>query len=146
MSAPILSIEELREHIADLPELNHLLDGEEFSPTRITLAMGIAADKYNFFLPLSNANIYNFPSKHILLYGTLATLFEGQSALMARNTMSYSDGGINIPVEERMQLYQSLAAMYQASFESAGKSFKLQQNIESGWGSVSSDYASMPIW
>lgn len=146
MPAPILSPEEVREHIADKPELNHLLDGEEFSATRIEIAMELAVDKYNMIVPISSADLYTFPSKFILLYGTLGILFEGQAALLARNTMSYTDGGISIPVEERAQLYQSLAAMYNSSFETSARAVKIQYNIESGWGGVPSDYARFPLW
>lgn len=146
MAEPVLSIEEVREHIQDVPEANHLLDGEEFSNTRITMAMNVAIDKYNMFTPRSATNIYTFPSKYVLLYGTLGVMFEMQSALLARNTMSYSDGNIQIPIEERMQLYQSLAQMYNAGFESQTRSMKIQENIEGGWGGISSDYASMPLW
>jgi hypothetical protein len=146
MITSILSVEEVREHIADKPELNHLLEGEEFSATRVLLAMEIAVNKYNMIIPISNLNAAIFPNKFLLLYGTLATLFEGQCALLARNTMSYTDGGISIPVEERMQLYQSLAAMYGNAFDAGSRAIKLQGNIEDGWGSVGSDYANMPIW
>lgn len=146
MAEPVLSTEEVREHIRDVPEANHLLDGEEFSNTRITLAMNIAIDKFNMFTPRSATNIFTFPSKYLLLYGTLGVMFEMQSALLARNTLSYSDGGIQIPVEERMQLYQSLAQMYNASFESQTRSMKIQDNIDGGWGSVPSDYSYMPLW
>lgn len=146
MGQPVLTPEEVREHISDKVESNHLLDGEEFSNTRIDLAMTLAIDRFNMIPPISSANIYMFPSKQILLYGTLALLFEGQSALLARNTMSYSDGGITIPVEERMALYQSLAAMYGQAFQESARGLKIQRNIEDGWGGVSSDYANFPTW
>ncbi len=143
---PVLDVETVREFIQDKVEKNHLLEGEEFSSTQISLAIEIAIGKYDFFIPISNTNIYTFPSKTLLLYGTLATLFDGAAALLARNHFSYVDGNLSIPVEERMQLYQSLSQMYAASFESMSKSVKLQQNIESGWGLVCSDYARMPVW
>lgn len=146
MPAPILTPEEVREFIKDKVEANHLLDGVEFDNTRIELAMEVAMGKYNMMIPISDANIYTFPNKIILLYGTVGALFEGQMALLARNTMNYSDGGLQIPVEERSQLYQSLSVSYNQAFETMGKSVKLQRNMESGWGIVSSDYSRMPIW
>lgn len=146
MTAPVLTPEEVREHISDKVEDNHLIDGNEFSNTRIDLAMTLAIDKFNMIPPIGNVNLYTFPSKQILLYGTLAFLCEGQSALLARNTMSYTDGGITIPVEERMALYQQLAVMYGQAFDVSSRGFKIQRNIEDGWGHVSSDYARMPIW
>ena len=60
--------------------------------------------------------------------------------------MSYSDGGLNIPIEERVQLYQSLAAQYGQQYSDLSKQWKIQANMESGWGGVSSDYATFPLW
>ena len=143
---PVLTPEELREYISDKVESNHLLDGEEFSATQISLAIDLAIGQFDMIIPLSSSNIYTFPNKSLLMFDTLATLFEGASALLARNHMSYSDGGLQIPVEERMQLYQSLAQMYRTNFDTMARAYKLQMNIESGFGGVGSDYANFPIW
>jgi hypothetical protein len=146
MAEPILSPEEVREHISDKVESNHLLDGVEFTNTRIELAMELAIGRFNMIIPLGNVNQYTFPNKGVLMYGTLALLFEGQAALLARNHMSYQDGGITIPVEERMALYRELAVMYGQAFEQSSRAIKLEANMNDGWGSVSSDYANFPIW
>lgn len=146
MAQPILSPEEVQEFIQDRVEKNHLLDGNEFQPTQINLAIELAIGEFNMYTPVSAFNTYSFPNKSLLMFGTLAKLFAGQAALLARNHMSYSDGGISVPVEERAQLYQSLAAMYQQSFESMGKAWKIQDNIDNGWGGVSSDYAAFPLY
>lgn len=145
---PVITPEFVRENIMDKPELNHLLPWtEEFSNTRILMAVNLAIDKYNVnYIPHSSVNIYTFPSQYVLLYGTLAILMETQAALLARNTMEYSDGGVQIPIEERTQLYQSLAQMYGAGFDSGCRSIKLQANIEDGWGELGSEYAWMPLW
>jgi hypothetical protein len=84
--------------------------------------------------------------KSILMEGTLWKMFSGASALLARNHMEYSDGGLTVPIEERMQLYTSLAGMYQESFLSSARAVKTHLNIEDGWDSVSSDQAGFPIW
>jgi hypothetical protein len=146
MTSPVLTPEEVREFISDKVESNHLLDGEEFTNTRIDLAIELAIGRFNMIPPVGSANIYMFPNKQILMYGTLAVLYEGQAALLARNHMSYSDGGISIPVEERMALYQQLAVMYGQAFETSARGLKIQMNLESGWGGVSSDYANFPLW
>ena len=143
---PILSPLEVREFISDKEENNRLLDGIEFSDTQIDIAMDVAVSKFDMLIPLSNNSKYTFPNKSILMYGTLTSLYEGAAALLARNTMSYSDGGLQIPVEERMQLYTALAQMYGSAFTQMSTSYKLQTNIESGWGGVSSDYSTLPIW
>lgn len=144
--SPLLSVLEVKEYISDKLELNHLLDREEFSPTLISLAMELAVGEFNLIPPISGITVASFPNKTLLLNGTLYKLFQGACALIARNTMSYSDGGIAVPVEEHFPLYQSLAAMFQADFQIASKAYKIQLNYEAGWGGVGSDYGTFPLW
>lgn len=147
MTAPILSPEEVKLYIQDRPELNYLLPGEEFGLPQISLAINLAVDLFNTGIaPISNFTLFTFPSKSILLYGTLSRLFQGQAALYARNQMDYSDGGITLPVEERTQYYTQLASMYETTFQQAGKTWKVAKNIEDGFGGVWSDYGGMPLW
>lgn len=143
---PVLTPEEVQVYIQDIPEKNHLLDGLEFNPTQVILAINLAVSEFNMVSPLSSFTVDNFPSKAILLNGALYKLFAGQAALLARNTMNYADGGLQIPVEERFQLYTALAAMYQADFIKSAQTFKIAVNIDSGWGGVASDYAHFPSW
>lgn len=146
MVVPVLSVTEVSEYIRDESSNNHLLDGKEFTDTVINLAIKLAISEFNSMPPVGSVDIYNFPSKAILMSGTLYKMFAGQAALLARNTMSYSDGGLQIPVEERFQLYTTLSEMYRQDFMNSARALKTQANLESGWGGVSSDYNTMPIW
>jgi hypothetical protein len=147
MSAvPLLTPDIVREYLRDSAGNNHLIDGEEFSDIVINLAMDLACSEYNLIPPGTAVDRFTFPNKALLMSGTLYKMFAGQSALLARNTMQYSDGGIQIPVEERFALYQSLAAMYQNDFQNGTRVLKTSINLENGWGEVRSDYASMPVW
>lgn len=148
MSTPVVSPDEVREFIADYVENNHLLDTVEFSDTRISLATELAVSEFNMLPPVGGVSVSTFlrAGKSLLMSGILWKLFEGQMALLARNTMSYSDGGISLPIEERMQLYQAMAAQFQQSFMSSAPRIKQYLNIESGWGEVSSDQANFPVW
>ena len=144
--ALLLEVEEVQTIIQDIAEKNHLLDGTEFPEVMIELARSLAISEYNLIPPLSSDDINTFPSKALLMSGTLYKLFAGQAALLFRNHMSYSDGNLVIPIEERGQFYQSLAAMYQADFTNGAKQLKIHLNMESGWGMVQSDYSSFPAW
>lgn len=148
MSAPLVSPDDVREYIADYAENNHLLDGVEFSDTRITLATELALSEFNMIPPVGaiTAETFYANGKIILMCGILWKLFAGQAAMLARNHMSYSDGGISIPVEERMELYLRLADYYQAQFTNSATSLKRQLNLEAGFGEVRSDEASFPLW
>lgn len=142
----VLTPQEVREFTSDYAVNNYLIEGEEMSDTFIELCMTLAADSFNSIPPKGNVGVQNFPSKAILLWGTLWHAYTGKAVLLARNTMEYSDGGLQIPIEERTQLYQSLAASFQNQFNESATKLKIQLNMESGWGEVSSDLALMPQW
>lgn len=146
MGIPVLTPEEVREFLHDKVENNHLLDEEEFSKTNIALAIELAISEYNYIPPIGGTDVNNFPSKALLMSGTCWKLFAGAAALLARNTMAYSDGGLTIPVEERAPLYMSLASMFQESFLSTAQKLKIHLNMEDGWGEVRSDEAAFPVW
>lgn len=146
MATEILKIDEVRAFVSDYAVNNYLIEGEEFSDPFISLCIDLAVDSYNEIPPISKTDRYNFPSKALLLYGTLWKMYDGKAALLARNTMSYSDGGLQIPIEERMELYLTLSRSFSAQFSEAANRLKVHLNMEDGWGEVRSDYATFPLW
>ena len=140
-----LTNQQIRDYLADSPENNHLIDGEEFTDARIDLAMTLALSSYNTMPPTGGLEMETFPAD-LLLYGTLWHLYNGQIALAARNQMSYSDGGLTIPIEERFQFYVQMAQTYEQQFKSAAKESKISRNMEQGWENVRTDYATFPVW
>jgi hypothetical protein len=144
--AELLTCMEVREYISDYPDANLLLDKEEFSDTFIQLCKSLAISEFNTVPPKSATSEASFPSKSILLWGTLWQMYAGRSAMMARNHLNYQDGGLTIPVEEKFELYSNLAAGFKAQFVESTAKLKAYINMESGWGSVSSDEANFPLW
>jgi len=142
----ILTADQVREYISDYPEANLLLDKSEFSNTFIELCMDLAVSEFNSLTPRSGFGQDNFPSKSLLMLGTLWQMFLGRSALMARNNLSYSDGGLQIPIEEKYELYAGLANTYRAQFMETALRLKVAQNMEAGWGQVRSDESNFPQW
>lgn len=142
----MLTVEEVREYITDYPESNLLLDKEEFSDPFIKLCMGFAVESFNAITPRSSYTEETIPGKEIHLLGTLFHMYNGRSAQMARNNLSYTDGGLQIPIEEKYELYSRLAATFQAQFLEAGTKLKISLNMEQGWGEIRSDGAMMPLW
>lgn len=141
-----LSVDEIREYVSDYAPNNYLIDGEEFSDTYITLCISLGVDGYNSMTPMSKFTELTFPSKGILLLATCWQMFLGKATLLARNTMQYSDGGLQIPIEERAELYMSISNNFRAQFREAAQALKIQQNMESGWGEVRSDEAMFIPW
>lgn len=78
--------------------------------------------------------------------GTLYHLFIGEAAASARNELNYQDGGLTVPIEEKYQYYTQLAGTYREMFQSLSQQFKIQSNLEDGYGEVRSDYAYLPFW
>lgn len=147
MSMPqVLTVLEVREYVSDYAPQNYLIDGEEFSDTFIQLCMDLAVEEFNGLSPLTMYNLGTFPSKAVLLQGTLWKMYDGKSGLLARNTMAYADGGLQIPLEERADLYSGLAAKFGQQFKDSGIKLKTNLNMESGWASVGSDYRNFPLW
>jgi hypothetical protein len=145
MATP-LTVDEVRAYVSDYAPNNYLIEGEEFSDTFITLCMTLAVDDYNIITPISRTQLENFPSKSILLLGTCAQMYRGKSLQFARNQLQYSDGGLQVAIEERAELYSSLASSFNQQFRQSAQAFKIQNNMESGWGGISSDEAYFPMW
>lgn len=146
-TAQALTILEVREYISDYPANNLLLNNEqEFSDTFINLCMGFAIEEFNAMPPITIYQQDTFPSKNVLLLGSLWKMFDGKAALLARNNFSYADGGLQIPLEERYQLYAAMASNFGQQFQSAAGRLKVNLNMNDGWDEVQSDYSTMPLW
>ena len=141
-----ISIDMIREFLSDYPVNNYLIDGEEMTDTYLSICINLGLDSFNSMSPKSSYTIATMPSASILLYAAIFHAYQGKSALLARNTMQYSDGGLQIPIEERAELYQSLSNNFNAIFQLQAKQLKIELNMESGWGGISSDEAMFPIW
>ena len=142
----VLSILEVREYASDYAPNNYLLPGEEFSPSFISICRDLAIDEFNIMPPVQQVDNTNFPSKSLLMQGTLWKMFDGKATLLARNTLSYSDGGLQIPVEERATLYADIAKGFRDQFFKSAQALKITINMNSGWSSVSGDAANFPLW
>lgn len=145
MDAP-LTTTDVRTFLMDSPDQNFLLDAQEFSDPYITLCMGLAISSFNAITPVSSYTDTNFPNRMVWLYGTCWQMFAGRAALAARNQLSYSDGGLQIPVEEKYELYAGLSASFGAQFKEMAQRMKIQDNIDNGWSSVGGDESFFPTW
>lgn len=141
-----LTANQVREYISDYPEANLLLDDIEFKDTFIELCMELAVSEYNAISPRTSISVDGFPSLSLLMLGTLWQMYSGRSALMARNHLSYSDGGLQIPIEEKYELYKNLAESFRVQFTETASRLKVAMNMEAGWGEIRSDESKFPIW
>lgn len=140
----ILTPDQVRLFIRDQIEYNRLIDELEFTDERIQFAMDLTLDMFNVMTPVTTYLMVEFPNRYLLLMGTLGNLFRGEAAMAARNQMSYSDGGLTIPIEERFEYYTNLADRYSTQFSQMAQQLKIYNNIADGWGDVDSDYTRFP--
>jgi hypothetical protein len=144
--AQVLTCLEVREYVSDYAPNNYLIEGEEFSDTFIELCMSLAVEEFNGLSPLTYYQLSTFPSKAVLLQGTLWKMYDGKASLLARNTLSYADGGLQVPIEERADLYSNIAAKFGQQFKDSAIRLKTNLNMSAGWDCVRSDYGNFPLW
>lgn len=132
----------VREFMRDHAELNRLTQGVEHSDRLIMWAIADCIDDWNTTPPLIGpVGITNFPSRHLLLRGTVINLLESLGLLQTRNHLTFSDGGIQVGVSDKSPLIQSWIQMYRNAYEVKKNKLKVAINIEGGWGGgVHSEY------
>lgn len=136
----------VRLYVRDSIENNKLLRALQFPDENIIQCRNLALLSYNAVTPITNETFETFPNQVLLLYGTLYHLFNGVAASAARNELNYSDAGITVNIEDKVNYYSQLASNYLNQFQSMVQQFKIQQNLESGYDYVSSDYGYFPAW
>jgi hypothetical protein len=134
-------IQTVREFMRDHANLNRLIQGEEHSDRLIAWAIMDAIDDFNSTPPITFYGLTNFPSRYLLLRGTVIGLLESIGLLMTRNQLSFSDGGIQVGISDKTPLIQSWIQLFTNKYEEKKKQLKIAINIESGWGGgIHSEY------
>lgn len=124
----------VRAFMRDYPELNRLIKGEEHSDRLIAWAIIDTLEDFNTTPPMTGYGLSSFPSKHLLLRGTVISLLESVGLLMTRNHLTFSDGGIQVGVSDKTPLIQSWLQMFTNKYEQKKTQLKIALNIEGGWG------------
>lgn len=132
----------IRLFMNDTPELNRLIRTEESSDEKIDLSIALAINDYNITPPiLGEAQVANFPSLYLLIYGASIQLLRSNGILQSRNELTYSSGGVSVRIFDKTQLYQSWIANFLADYERKKAQFKLSKNINDSLAcGVSSEY------
>lgn len=142
------SIEEIREHLQDYSGKNFLLDEEEFTDREIEIGFRDAVDSFNTFPPVHiryTGGTSNSSLKSILLQGTLARIFRGKSLSQLRNQLDFQDGGAAGSIDNKGQYYSQIAENFSQDFERRASQYKRFINLNQGFGSLGSDYQSLPF-
>ena len=125
-------IQAIRAKLRDYPELNRLIAGHESSDKQIALAMLETVDDWNSTPPLlSGVSIESFPSKSLLITGTLVKLIESIALLQTRNNMTYSDGqGIQVSVSDKAPMLLQWVNLFNSQYERKKVQLKQALNMQ----------------
>ncbi|MEM4206445.1 MAG: hypothetical protein QXQ43_04115 [Nitrososphaerota archaeon] len=140
---PVVTVEEVRVFMRDLPKYNKLLDDFQFSQREVDFAIDLTVEEFNSFPPpIQKFTVDNFPSKYILLLGVVGNLLSSESILQLRNQVNSTDGDVvPLDIDNKSPQYQQLGNYYKAMFKELSLLKKQEINIESCYGRIPSGYA-----
>lgn len=119
---------------------NIMFDLPEFSDAEMQRAIKFTAARYNVMAPPSSDAVDNINS-WIMLIGCSEFLMMSESFRQTRNKATYQDGDVQpVGLDDKTELYVSLAQMCKAEFEVVAKNFKISRNLESCYGNIGSGY------
>lgn len=122
----------VRAYLRDMPELNRLLAGEETGDRFIAWAILDAMARFNgtpHFTTLTFDDLLQLNQHWLLLRMTVETILESVGLLQTRNHINYSNGGINVGVNDKTPMIQAWLQMFSARTEQMITRVKVAINI-----------------
>jgi hypothetical protein len=116
----------------DFEELNRLIAGEESTDRMIAWAVLDAISNFNgtpHFTNYSLEDLLAQNQQHLLLRMTVEALIESVGLLQTRNHLNYSDGGINVGVNDKTPLLMQWLQYYRSYTEQLKQRAKVAMNI-----------------
>jgi len=135
---PLLSqlAEYLRRYLRDYPELNRLTAGYDHSPRTLKWAIMDALSDWASTPPFIGQGLDLIMSRNLVsvfIRGAAIVAMESLGLLHLRNHLSYSDGGVNVQIENP-QLIQSWIQMLKSEYEAKKQRILIALNIENALG------------
>jgi hypothetical protein len=127
-------VEIVRLYMRDHPELNRLVRGEESSDRQIAWAVLDALSNFNGTPPISTLTLEELLLRNqhsLLLRMTVIALLESVALLQIRNHINYSNGGINVGVNDKAPMILQWLQYYRSYAEQMKLRVKVAMNIES---------------
>jgi hypothetical protein len=125
----------VRLYTRDQPELNRLIAGYESSDQQIMWAIIDALSDWNNTPPrIGFVDITTHPAISLLVRGITISLLESVGLLMTRNHLSFSDGGIQVGINDKTPFIQSWLQLLRNNYEEKKLKLKIALNIEQSWG------------
>lgn len=124
----------VRGYVRDHAELNRLIRGEESTDRQIAWAVLDAVEDFNGTPPLTTHSLSLLLERRqaaLLLRMTVCTLIESVGMLQTRNHLNYSDGGLNVGINDKTPLLMNWLNYFKATTEQMKQRVKVAMNIES---------------
>jgi hypothetical protein len=125
-------VQVVRLYTRDHPELNRLIAGEESNDRLIAWSVLDAVDNFNgtpHFTTMTLEEILAYNQRSLMLRMTVEVLLESVGLLQTRNHINYSDGGVNIGVNDKTPLIMKWLQYYRAFTEQKLQRVKVAINI-----------------
>jgi hypothetical protein len=122
----------VRGYLRDIPELNRLLAGEETGDRFILWSVYDAISWFNgtpHLTALSIDDLFSSQQQSLLLRMTVVTIIESVGLLQTRNHINYSNGGINVGVNDKTPLLMNWLQYYRSSLDQRIQQVKVALNI-----------------
>lgn len=126
-------VQVVRDYTRDHPELNRLIAGQESNDRLIAWAVLDALSIFNGTPHLTNLSLEDLLARNqhaLMLRLTVITLLESVGLLQTRNHLNYSNGGLNVGVNDKTPLILQWLQYYQASTSQMMMRVKSALNIE----------------
>jgi len=133
-SAMTAFVQVVRQYLRDHPLLNRLVAGEESSDRIIQWAVLDAVEDFNGTPPFSGFQLEDLLAKHqgsLLLRMTVIVLLESVGLLQTRNHINYSNGGVNVGVNDKTPMIMNWLQYFKSTTEQRKQHVKVAMNIES---------------
>lgn len=127
-------VQTVRLYLRDHPQLNRLVAGEESSDRIIAWAVLDAIAEFNGTPHFTNYGLEELIARNqqaLLLRMTTTTLLESIGLLQTRNHLNYSNGGINVGVNDKTSMIMGWLQYFKSTTEQRKQQVKVSLNIES---------------
>jgi len=126
-------VQMVRAYMRDIPELNRIVTGEESSDRQIAWAILDALSDFNgtpHFTQYSLEELLMYNQHALLRRMTTISLIESIGLLQTRNHINYSDGGLNVGVNDKTPLLMNWLQYFKASTDQMKQRVKVALNIQ----------------
>lgn len=147
IEAPDDWIRDVRVYYGDLPEMNELTEGTEWSDEKIRLATQLYIHHFNNVPPKLREEFWEvdgFPSGMVLMMGVGIQMLTMAGVLESRNYLNFQDANVPIQINDKSSDYQRWIQQLVNEHNEAAKRIKIAQNAEEAFGFKTSPESFLP--